>query len=243
MSKTDSTRPEPDAADSQAARRAAEVEAAEADPGAQAGPEGAPILRRRLARLTRLLRYRLVIPIARGRHDGVPTARGTAIGLAFGLTPTVGIQMPMILVFWTVVKWIAPRWRFNLIVALAWTWITNVVTAPAYYYLCLITGRLMMGEGAGLRFQEFRARIDGVLSQDAGVFQSFWIYTVEIFGALGLPLFLGCVPWVVVGTWAGYVLTLKLIAKLHTRQRKQMLKRHAQLARRRAAQSRARQAQ
>lgn len=234
---TDPARPQPDPTEP-APPPKAEVDGAEYAP-----PADNPPPRRKLTGLARLLRYHLVIPIARGRHDGVPTARGTAIGLAFGLTPTVGIQMPMILLFWSIAKWFAPRWKFNLIVALAWTWPTNVVTAPAYYYLCLITGRLLMGEGAGLGFDEFRAHIDGVLARDAGTLESLWVYTVEIFGTWGVPLFVGCVPWAVVGTWAGYVGTLKFIEKLRIRQRKQMLKRRARLARKRAAKNRARQAQ
>lgn len=196
--------------------------------------------KKRLTGLARLLQYKLVIPIARGRHNGVPTARGTAIGLAFGLTPTVGIQMPMILVFWAAIKWLKPSWKFNLIVALAWTWPTNVLTAPAYYYLCLLTGRLMMGDSTDLGFDVFQAHVESVLSTDATFVESLWVYTHEIFRTWGVPLFVGCIPWAVAGTWAGYVLTLKFLAKLRERQRRQMLARHARRARKRAAKERAR---
>jgi uncharacterized protein (DUF2062 family) len=191
--------------------------------------------RQRLTGLARMAHYRLVIPIARGRHDGVPTARGTAIGLAFGLTPTVGVQMPLIFLFWALAKWFVPKWKFSLIIAFAWTWPTNILTAPAYYYLCLITGRLLMGETAALEFEAFEAQVEGLLAQDAGLLESLWIYTVEIFRTWGIPLFLGSVPYAVAGTWAGYVLTLKFVAKLRTQQRKQMLKRRAKRARAREA--------
>lgn len=202
-----------------------------------------PPARKKLSGLARLFRYRLIIPIARGRHNGVPTARGTAIGLCFGLTPTVGVQMPLILIFWALLKAFRSSWNFNLIVALAWTWPTNVLTAPFYYYLCLMTGRVMMGDGLELGFDEFRAQVESVLAQDAGLLESFWIYTVEIFSSWGVPLFIGCIPWTVLGTWGGYVLTLKFIAKLRAQQRRQMLKRHARLARLHAAQKRARESQ
>lgn len=215
----------------------------EPPPPGKTETEVEPPKNKRLTGLARLLQYRLVIPIARGRHNGVPTARGTAIGLAFGLTPTVGIQMPMILVFWAVLKWLKPQWKFNLLVALAWTWPTNVLTAPAYYYLCLITGRLMMGDSIDLGFDTFQAHVESVLSQDASFVESLWVYTHEIFRIWGVPLFLGSIPWAVGGTWAGYYLTLKFLAKLRERQRRQMLARHARRARKRAAKERARLAQ
>lgn len=195
--------------------------------------------RKRLTGLARMLRYRLVIPIARGRHNGVPTARGTAVGLFFGLTPTVGIQMPMIMGLWAVAKLVAPRWKFNLIVALAWTWPTNVVTAPLYYYLCLITGQLMLGQGMQIGFDEFQAQIQSTLTSDAGFFEAFWVYATKIFSTWGVALFVGCIPWTLLGTWLGYVMTLKFLTKLQARQRRMMQIRRARMAKKHAQGARA----
>lgn len=207
-------------------------------------PDGAGLDRpKRLTGLARLFRYRLIIPIARGRHNGVPTARGTAIGLSIGLTPTVGIQMPMIFLLWALLKWFKPDWRFNLIVAFAWTWPTNIVTAPFCYYVFLITGRLMMGDSPYLGFDAFRAHIEGILAQDASFLESLWLYTVEIFRRWGVPMFIGSIPYAVLGGWGGYVLTLKFTAKLRQRQRLQTLRRRRDRSRRREAQARARASQ
>ena len=84
--------------------------------------------------LNRLLRYRLVIPILRG--TGLPdyTARGVGIGVAVSLTPLVGVQMPIVVGIWSLIRLMRPSWTFNL----------------------------------------------------------------------GLPLFVGCVPWMIVGGWIGY---------------------------------------
>lgn len=196
--------------------------------------------RKRLERISRLMRYRLVIPIARGRNDGVPTARGTAVGLGFGLTPTVGVQMILILVFWAILKALKINWKFNIIVAMAWTWPTNLLTAPFYYYLCLVTGRFFLGDTTALGFDEFQAHIQSVLSQDTTFLESLWVYTVEIFRTWGLPLFLGCIPWAILGTWIGYFLTLKFLEKLRARHRHKAAKRRQRLAKKRAAQARAR---
>ena len=70
-------------------------------------------------RLTRLIRYRLIIPILRARRAPEYTARGVFVGIAFGLTPTIGIQIGIVIVLWSLMKSILPRWDFNLIVALA----------------------------------------------------------------------------------------------------------------------------
>ena len=78
-------------------------------------------------RLKRMARYRLVTPLQRSRHPPGYVARGVSAGLFWAMTPTIGIQMPMVLVHWLMVRKI-PQWDFNLIHAWAWTWVTNFVT-------------------------------------------------------------------------------------------------------------------
>ncbi|MED5519599.1 MAG: DUF2062 domain-containing protein, partial [Pseudomonadota bacterium] len=84
--------------------------------------------------LRRLLRYRLIVPILRGRKASQFTARGAAVGLAVAMTPTVGVQMIFCAGLWMLLRAIKPAWGFNLIVACAWTWITNVFTVGPFYY-------------------------------------------------------------------------------------------------------------
>jgi len=59
-------------------------------------------------RFTRLMRYRLVIPILRARHEPEYTARGVFVGVAWGFTPTVGFQMPIVFVIWSIMRILAP---------------------------------------------------------------------------------------------------------------------------------------
>ena len=84
--------------------------------------------RRWSERLQRWLRYRFVVPIKRSRHPPSYTARGVAVGLFWALTPTVGVQMAMVLLSWIVLRRINPRWDFNVIHAMDWTWVTNFAT-------------------------------------------------------------------------------------------------------------------
>lgn len=102
------------------------------------------IARSWLDRMARLCRYKLVIPIKRSPHSPEYTARGVMIGLMWGLTPTVGAQMVFCLFTWMIAKRFT-KWDFSLIVSLAWTWSTNVITLVPAYYLFFITGQIMLG--------------------------------------------------------------------------------------------------
>ena len=106
----------------------------------------------------RLFRYRLIVPILRTRHAPEYTARGVFVGIAFGLTPTVGIQIGIVMVLWSIVRSMLPRWDFNLIVALAWVWLSNVFTMVPLYFGFLVTGRMMMGHSESLPSYDTFAR-------------------------------------------------------------------------------------
>lgn len=183
--------------------------------------EAADPTRDRPAGLARLLRYRLMIPIARGRADKRPAARGVAIGLGLAMMPTIGIQMALVFGIWAALRILVPQWRFNMVIALAWTWITNVFTMGPIYYAFLVTGNLiLLRDDPFGGFDAFTARLDSLLASDAGPLESFWIYTVQVFTEWGLPLFVGCVPWAILSAWLGYVWCLKFLDRLQERQRK-----------------------
>jgi hypothetical protein len=90
----------------------------------------------------RLIRIRLIVPLLRSPHPPEYKARGVAVGLAWAMTPLVGIQMW--LVFMT---WVASRkffkWDFSLPLAIAWTWLTNVFTMIPIYYIFYVTGQII----------------------------------------------------------------------------------------------------
>lgn len=69
-----------------------------------------------------------------------PVAGGIALGLFVAFTPTFGIQM-------FIVAMLAFFLRVNLPLGVAATWITNVATAPFFYYLCYKVGVVLQGGG------------------------------------------------------------------------------------------------
>ncbi|MEG3638588.1 DUF2062 domain-containing protein [Magnetococcus sp. PR-3] len=161
-----------------------------------------------------MIRFRLIRPMLHGSHPPEYAARGTAIGLAIAMTPTVGVQIAWVMALWAWVKARKPEWDFNPVVAIAWTMITNVVTVPPIYFTFVVTGRLMTGHWEGLSgYDEYTARIAQVLSPDAGWLEAIWIQLYELFSTFGLPLILGCLPWAIVFGWGGYFFTLRLVKK------------------------------
>ncbi len=175
--------------------------------------ERAPIPRR--GSLTRLLLEKLIIPLRRSRHPPEYTARGVFIGLFVALTPTVGVQMAVVFGLWVIVRRVYRPWDFNLVVALAWTWVTNVATAPPLYYLYIVTGRMMLGRWGDLQgYHVFTQRLAATVPQDSGWLEAAWLYLVNLFQIFGVPMFVGCVPWMILGAWAGYVWSLGLLRGL-----------------------------
>ncbi len=94
--------------------------------------------------MKRLTRYRLIVPIKRSKHPPTYTAHGSLVGLAWAFTPLVGIQMYLVFMTWVIGRKVF-KYDFNLIVALAWTWVTNVATMLPTYYIFYITGQIMLG--------------------------------------------------------------------------------------------------
>ena len=169
----------------------------------------------RWQRFKRACRFRLVVPLKRSVHSPEHVARGVSVGIAWALTPTVGIQMGFCFVTWVITRRLF-NWDFHLIISLAWTWLTNVVTLVPSYYLFFITGQLMLGRYDDLSgYNEFasswgKSAID---VDSMGYWEGLWAYAVIIFKGWGLPMVIGCVPWSALGAWGGYYWSLRFIKR------------------------------
>jgi uncharacterized protein (DUF2062 family) len=162
----------------------------------------------------RLMRLRLVVPLLRAKHDPEYTARGVFVGVALGLTPTVGIQIPMVMATWAIVRATVPKWNFNMIVAIAWVWLSNVFTLGPLYYGFLVTGRIMMGYADAVPgYATFSAELMKALEVEADGLQGFWDQAVNLFDLYGVPMLIGCIPWALIWGWIGYVWTLKYLRR------------------------------
>lgn len=167
------------------------------------------------------MRYRLVIPILRGGHPPDYAARGVFVGLLVAMTPTVGVQMAAVLLIWLMTRWLRPSWAFNLISGFAWTWVTNILTFVPFYYLFLVTGRIMLGHWDSLTgYDEFARTLEDLLHTDVGLLETMWVYMVGIFDVWGVPMFLGSIPWAILSAWLGHRWSLRLVTRYRARRKR-----------------------
>jgi uncharacterized protein len=160
-----------------------------------------------------MLRYRLVIPVFRSTHSAEYTARGVANGIFWGLTPTVGLQTVEITAAWLVGRTIL-RKDSSLLQAYIWVWVNNPVTMIPMYYAFYVTGLWLTG--------------DRSLAQGYAAFAQVWSTTVQsgwldrfssILHAIGVPIFVGCVPYAVLGAALSYRWALTAVRRRQQRVR------------------------
>ncbi len=153
-----------------------------------------------LSNIARVTRHKLIVPLQRGQMPPEYFAKGVAGGLAVAFTPTVGLQIVMVMAIWAIAKWMGPRFNFHFVAAIAWVWVTNIFTIGPIYYAFLFTGQLMLGrfdELGGIELDTFTQQLTSVATADTGFLEGLWVGTIALFDVWGVPLFLGSIPWAV----------------------------------------------
>ena len=112
---------------------------------------------------------------------------------------------------------------------MAWIWVTNVFTLGPIYYGFVLTGQILLGRwDEPLGYESFTSRLDALLAgnPDAGWLEEFWLGTVSILDAFGLPLFVGCLPWAIGFAWFGYFWAIRFVRRRNEmRERRRALRR------------------
>lgn len=116
-------------------------------------------------------------------------ALGIALGMFIGMTPTVGLQMMLVLLLASVIK-------ANRIVGLPIVWITNPFTIAPIYFFNYMLGRSAMSDwtaGEGLSYQEMRELLGQIgqtgLTELFGI--EFWSKFSHILMSIGIELWIG----------------------------------------------------
>lgn len=122
-----------------------------------------------------VLRYILML-------DDTPhsIALGTAIGMFVGLTPTVGIQMLLVVLVAALTR---PFFQFNRVAALVTVYISNPVTMVPLYWFLYCVGKFFVGG------ELHRDALEDILRYDG--FAQWWETLTTLLVDLGLPLLLG----------------------------------------------------
>ena len=133
-------------------------------------------------------------------------ALGTAIGMFIGMTPTVGIQMMLVITFSVLTRWL---FNFNRVAALITVYISNPLTLAPIYYFNYKVGTIFV---EGHLTKEDFVRI---LEYDG--FRQWWQTIVHLFVEVGAPLIVGSL---IVATACGlltYPAMRRLLRVVHSR--------------------------
>ncbi len=168
----------------------------------------------------RMMRYRLFVPLQRGWKLPQYTARGVAVGMFWAMTPLVGIQMPLTLVTWLLVHRLF-KWEFNLLVAFAWTWVSNVFTMLPMYYAFYLTGQVMLGRWDDLSgYNSFVAMWETAFAGDMSLLDT----TVSLAGLIareqGAAMMVGCLPHAAFFGWLSYRWSMRYLLAAKARKRR-----------------------
>lgn len=163
--------------------------------------------------MLRGLRYRLVIPVFRSPHSAEYTARGVANGVFWGLSPTVGLQTIEIAAAWFIGRKVFGL-DSSLLQAYIWVWVNNPVTMIPLYYTYYVTGLWLLGDST---LSKGYAGFVEVWTAASAL--GWWTGFVAILQAVGAPLFLGAVPYTIVGTLLAHRWALRLVRRRQQRLR------------------------
>lgn len=180
------------------------------------------------SRFERLLRYRFLVPLKRTPHPPEWAARATAVGLFWGLSPTVGIQVLAVFLVWIVARRMF-RWDFGLLIAIVWTSVSNVLTAIPLFYSYFITGRLLLGQWDGLPgYRTFSVRWYEAASPELNWFEQLeeWFRLVVV--EWGVTMLVGSAPFAILGAWIGYRLTYRFIVRYRRVRAERIARRRAE---------------
>ena len=174
-----------------------------------------------LTNLGRLLKMKLIVPLWRSPHPPEYKARGVAVGLAWAMTPLVGIQMWTVFMTWLICKKVF-KWPFSLPLGLAWTWVTNVFTMIPVYYIFYVTGKLMFGDFDSIGgYSALYDIIHKTFLSDIGFVEQWKEFFKLMLQDFGVAMMVGCLPWLIVSSVMGYYITLRFEqARALRRQRK-----------------------
>lgn len=155
----------------------------------------------------RICKYRLVIPLLRLPHPPKYKALGVSVGVAWAMTPLVGIQMYLVFMTWLTMKKIFKR-DFSLVLGLAYTWITNVFTMIPIYYAFYVTGQLMMHRPI-TSYADLKDTMKGVFFADYTFWEKIAASGKLLLQDWGVGMAVGCLPWALVFGVSSYYITMR----------------------------------
>jgi len=160
-------------------------------------------------KLVKYIRENFINPVLHSRAPVSEVSLGVAVGIFMGLTPTVGVQMYLVAIVWTIYRYVLGR-HFNLPVGMAMVWISNPLTMVPMYYLFLATGYLVFDVQHGLSYQHFAESL-GRISQTGDTMDQIAEGIRFLLVDLGWPMVIGGFVYAVPFSIISYYITKYLV--------------------------------
>jgi len=133
-------------------------------------------------------------------------ALGVAVGAFWGMTPTVGVQMMLVLAFYYLCR---PFFNFNVKASLVTVYISNPLTMLAIYWFDYEVGTLFVSGDLT------KSELAGVLEYNS--FAEWWVTAKALVLRVGWPMLIGSVVVGLTSALASYPITRWLVVKWRAR--------------------------
>jgi len=163
--------------------------------------------------LLRFVYLRLIIPLKRSSHPPEYTARGIAVAVFWAFTPLIPIQTYLLGLTWLIARRF-PQTEFNLLVGLAWIWITNAFTMIPVYFMFYVTGKFLLGHWDGtVGYTTFAEQWRIIIEHSDGFFETSKAISQLLLRQQGIFLAIGSLPYAFGFGWLAYVWSRRFLRK------------------------------
>ena len=159
--------------------------------------------------IEKLITEKLINPVLHSNAPVSEVSLGVAFGVFLGLTPTVGVQMYLVALVWSIYRYIFCR-HFNLPVGVAMVWISNPLTMVPLYYLFLVTGYWLLETQNGISYELFTEYL-GHISSTEGTWEMIIAGASFLLVDLGWPMIIGSLVYAVPGFIISYFMTKRIV--------------------------------
>lgn len=179
--------------------------------------------------LRRNIRMKLIVPLLRSPHPPEYKARGVAVGLAWAMTPLVGIQMWLVFMTWLFFKKVLKK-SFSLPLGIAWTWVTNVITMIPCYYIFYVTGQILRWNVDNITgYQALSGILHDTFMGDLSFCEQWILFFKLLLKDWGVSMAIGCLPFMVLVSFLGYRITMRFeLARLTRKKRKELINKNGE---------------
>ena len=160
-------------------------------------------------KIVKLFEEKLINPVLHSSSPVSEVSLGVAVRVFIGLTPTVGVQMYLVALTWSIYRYIFRR-HFNLPVGVAMVWISNPFTMVPLYYLFLVTGYWILETQNGLTYESFGVTLTRI-SETGGTWDKILGGLHFLLIDIGWPMVIGGFVYGVPGFLISYFVTKRIV--------------------------------